>query len=285
MVRKNSNTVKNIIATLKKHLNKKQPVVAVVKLNGVIGKVSINQGMTLNSLKHLDKISKIKNLKAIALVINSPGGSPVQSELISNKISMIAKSYKTTLPIITFCEDVAASGGYWLACTGQEIYASNSSIIGSIGVISQSFGFVETIKKLGIERRVYTQGKNKSILDPFSDIKKDDLNIINTIQKDVHESFITFVKESRKGKLKSKDEEIFNGKFWSGKQAVKLGLIDGIGFYENTLKEKYGKKVTLKDISSPKGFIQKRISALVNMISNEISIKIDEILVNSKFKL
>lgn len=284
-MKKNTNFILRIILKLKRILTQKKPIIAVVKLNGIIGKVSLNQGMTLNSVKYLDKIPKIKNLKAIALIINSPGGSPVQSELIAKKISVIRDNYKKKLPIIAFCEDVAASGGYWLACTGDEIYASNSSIIGSIGVISHSFGFVEAIKKLGIERRIYTQGKNKSMLDPFSEIKKDDLETIKSIQKDIHESFINFVKTSRKGKLKSKDDDIFNGKFWSGKQAKQLGLIDEIGFYEEILTEKFGKKIIFKEISAPKGFLQKKLSALINMVSNEITNKIHESVIIDKFKL
>ena len=285
MENSNKKPLSKAICKITKKLKKQHPVVAVARLNGVIGKVSMSQGMTLNSIKYVDKISKINNLKAIILIINSPGGSPVQSELISKKITSVAKSYNKDLPIITFCEDVAASGGYWLACMGDEIYASNSSIIGSIGVISQGFGFVETIKKLGIERRIYTQGKNKSVLDPFSEIKKSDLEIISHIQKDVHQSFIDYVRSQRKTKLQAKDDEIFNGKFWSGKQAKQLGLIDGIGYYEDIIKDKFGPKTIFKEVSSPKGFLQKKLSTLVNLFSNEISVKIDEAIISSKFKL
>ena len=258
---------------------------AVVKLNGVIGKVGFNQGISLDSIKYLKKITKIKNLKCLALVINSPGGSPVQSELISKKITSIANDYKTKLPIISFCEDVAASGGYWLACTGSEIYASNSSIVGSIGVISQSFGFTDTIKKLGIERRVLTQGDNKSVLDPFSKLKDEDIKLVGEIQKDIHQSFIDHVKQNRKNKLKSSDKELFNGKFWSGKQAKSIGLIDDIGYYEEILKKKFGKKTIFKHISPQKSFLQKKFSCFINSLFNEISIKIDETLINNKYKL
>ena len=273
-----------IIKKIKKKQNSKS-LIAVIRLNGVIGKVSFNHGMSLDSLKHLDKIAKLKNLKCLAIIINSPGGSPVQSELIAKKITNIAKNYKTKLPIITFCEDVAASGGYWLACMGEKIYASNSSIIGSVGVISQSFGFTDAIKKIGVERRVFTQGKNKSILDPFSKVNPDDIKIIHSIQKDIHKSFIQFIKDSRKNRLKASDEELFNGKFWSGSEAKKLGLIDDIGYYEEVLKTKYGKKAIFKEISAPKGFLQKKFSTLLDNICTHIGYKINESLTYDKFKL
>jgi signal peptide peptidase SppA len=270
---------------IKKIKKDDKALIAVIRLNGVIGKVSFNNGMSLDSLKYLDKIAKIKNLKALAVIINSPGGSPVQSELIAKKISNIAKSYKKKLPIFTFCEDVAASGGYWLACMGEEIFASRSSIIGSVGVISQGFGFVEAIEKIGIERRVFSQGKNKSVLDPFSKTKDDDIAIIHDIQKDIHNAFIEFIKSSRKDRLKSSDEELFNGRFWSGSKAVKLGLIDGIGCYEEVLKEKYGENCIFKEISSPKSFLQKKISAMLGNIYNDVSYKIKESIISTRYKL
>jgi signal peptide peptidase SppA len=271
---------KKIFAFLKR---KKTHAVAIIKLNGVIGKVSsFSNGLSLESIAYIEKIAKISNLSAIALIINSPGGSPVQSELISKKIRLLAKDKKNNdIPIYSFCEDVAASGGYWLALTGDEIYASKNSIIGSIGVISSGFGFQDAIKKLGIERRVHTQGKNKSVLDPFQKSKAEDVELINSIQKDVHENFIQFVKSNRQHKLKLADDEIFNGKFWSGKQAKEIGLIDDIGYYEDVLKEKFGKDVLLKNIEGSKGFFRKKFAAnyqisymtsLVSEIINEISL-------------
>jgi len=268
---------------------KRKPTVAVIRLNGVIGKVSnFSNGLTLESLAFTDKIKKIPNLAAIALIINSPGGSPVQSELISKKIRSLAENKKgKPIPIISFCEDVAASGGYWLALTGDEIYASNSSIIGSIGVISSGFGFQEAIKKLGIERRVYSQGKNKSVLDPFTKSKAEDVELIKTIQKDIHGSFIDFAKERRKDKITAKDDEVFNGRFWSGKEAKTLGLIDNIGFYEEVLKERYGKDVILKNIEGSKGFFRKKLAANLQIsamktIANDF---IEEISHWSRYKL
>jgi len=279
-------TLKNKLHKIFKR--KKKHTVAVIKLSGVIGKVSnFSNGLSLESVAFTEKIEKISNLSAVALIINSPGGSPVQSELISKKIKSLAKDKKdNNVPIFSFCEDVAASGGYWLALTGDEIYASNNSIIGSIGVISSGFGFQDAIKKLGIERRVHSQGKNKSVLDPFQKPKSDDVKLINSIQKDIHENFIDFVKTNRKDKLTMSDDEVFNGKFWSGKQAKEIGLIDGIGFYEDILKEKYGKDVTLKNIEGSKGFFRKKFAAnyQINFITSIVSEILNEISLWSRYK-
>jgi signal peptide peptidase SppA len=271
-----------MISKLKKKIFSNKSVVAVVKLKGVIGKVGYNQGLTIDSLKHVEQIKKIKNLNAIILLINSPGGSPVQSELISKKLTNIAQDKK--VPIYSFCEDVAASGGYWLACMGEEIYASDSSIIGSIGVISQGFGFTDAIKKIGIERRIHTQGENKSVLDPFSKEKKEDIELIKNIQKDIHDSFIQHVKKQRNNKL-NHEENLFTGKFWSGKQALKLGLIDRIGFYEDIIKEKYGDKVNYKFIEAKQGFLQKKISASCANIVQNIYGNLRELLHEEKYKI
>jgi len=279
--------ITKIARKLNKIINPKKPTIAIIRLNGVIGKVGYSSGLSLEAIKHVERVKKIKNLKAIALLINSPGGSPVQSELIAKKISNLAEPKNKKgkrIPIYSFCEDVAASGGYWLACIGDEIYASNSSIIGSIGVISQGFGFTEAIKKLGIERRVYTQGKNKSVLDPFSDTKEEDLEIIKDIQKDIHESFIDYVKTRRIKKLKNSDD-VFTGKFWSGKQAKSLGLIDDIGYYEEVLKDKFGKKIEFKIISAKQGFLQRKFSSAINSAIDIFSIRFREILHEEKYKL
>ncbi len=250
--------------------------IAIVRLSGVIGKVSFSSGLSLSGLKYLEKIAKIKNLKAIALLINSPGGSPVQSELISKKIKAIAKKHKDKPVILSFCEDVAASGGYWLACIGQEIYASSSSIVGSIGVVSQGFGFSKAIKKLGIERRVHTQGDNKSILDPFSEEKEKDIELIKNIQKDIHQTFIDYVKLARGKKIKLADKDVFNGKIFSGSKAKEIGLIDDIGFFEEVLYKKYGTKVKFKEISVPKSFLQRKFSAMIESILHKIVSNIEE---------
>lgn len=262
----------------------KKSTIAVIKLQGVIGKVGLSKGLTIEGIKHVEKIKKFKKLDAIILLINSPGGSPVQSEMIAKKITSLAlKKDGSKIPIYSFCEDVAASGGYWLACIGDEIYSSSSSIIGSIGVISQGFGFVDAIKKLGIERRVYTQGENKSVLDPFSKTKKEDIEIIKEIQGDIHQEFINYVKNKR-GKKLNNNQDVFTGKFWSGNKALELGLIDGIGYYEEIIKEKFGEKVEFKELSAKQGFIQKKLSAMVANIANNFILDVAEAKMNSKYK-
>jgi signal peptide peptidase SppA len=263
--------------------NKKSKVI-VIRLSGVIGKVGFNQGLNAAGLKYLEKAKKHKNAKAIAIIINSPGGSPVQSELICKKISQLSKEIgKSPIPIYSFCEDVAASGGYFLATMGKEIYASNSSIIGSIGVISQGFGFNNAIKKLGIERRIISQGDNKSVLDPFSSQKKEDIEIVKEIQHDIHQEFIKIVKDSRKKRLKAADKVIFNGRFWSGKQALKLGLIDGIGEYSEICKKKFGKDTSFIEISPNKSFLQKKFSSLANITIDKISERLQESIFYNRF--
>ncbi len=247
-----------------------KPVVAVLRLSGVIGKVSsIKSGLTIESLHELiDKAFEIKNLEALCLSINSPGGSPVQSELISKRIRSLAQEKK--IPIYSFVEDVAASGGYWLACIGDQIYASRSSIIGSIGVVSASFGFPTAINKLGIERRVYTEGKNKSILDPFQPVQEGDIKIIKHLQKQIHGHFIDYVKERRIGKLTQEDDILFNGEFWSGKTAVDFGLIDGIDDMYSFIKKKYG-DVTIKYVANKQSWLKKKLGMVRQDVVQEFS--------------
>ena len=201
------------------------------------------------------KLEKMK-CDAISININSPGGSPVQSSLIGNKIKSIA--LKKKIKVYAFVEDVAASGGYWLACSADKIYADNNSIIGSIGVISGGFGFTGLIKKIGVERRIFTAGQNKSFLDPFSPVNKTDLNKLKKIQNNIHANFISWVKSSRGKKIKSSNEkEIFSGSFWLAKEAKSLGLIDDIGSEARTLKSIFGEKVKIKKIKQAKSLKQK----------------------------
>jgi signal peptide peptidase SppA len=209
--------------TFEKWRNPK-PSISVLRLGGVIGKVGAGQkGLTIEGLnEHIEEAFKKSNLSAVCLVINSPGGSPVQSELIAARIMALSK--EKDVPVYAFVEDVAASGGYWLACAADEIYASKSSIVGSIGVISAGFGFQDAIKKMGVERRVYTQGLNKSVLDPFLPEKKSDIDILLKLQKNTHNHFINHVKSRRKGRLTQTDEILFNGEFWSGNIAEDFGL-------------------------------------------------------------
>ena len=209
-----------------------------IKLSGVIGNVGkFKQGIDFSGQEEIiKKAFSMKKAPAVAITINSPGGSPVQSHLIYKYIKDQAKKNKKK--VIVFAEDVAASGGYLISCSGDEIYANSSSIVGSIGVIYSSFGFKDLIQKIGVQRRVYTAGKNKSTLDPFLDEKTEDVERLKKIQLDLHDDFIKVVEESRGSKLK-KDTgiELFSGEFWSGKKAKDLGLIDGIGNADEILKK------------------------------------------------
>jgi len=240
---------------------KKKKIVAHIKLNGVIGNVGkFKQGIDFAGQEEIiEKAFSLKKAKAVAITINSPGGSPVQSHLIYKFIRAQAKKNKKK--VIVFAEDVAASGGYLIACAGDEIYANSSSIIGSIGVIYSSFGFTELIKKIGVERRVHTAGKNKSTLDPFLDEKSEDIERLKTIQLELHKDFIKVVEESRGSKLKKSEIELFSGEFWSGNKAKELGLIDRVGNANEVLKEKFGEDVTIKKFEKSKGWLSKKLSS------------------------
>ena len=251
-------------------LFKKKKIVPHVRLTGVIGNAGrFSKGMDLAGQREiLKKAFSIKKVKHVAISINSPGGSPVQSHLIYSYIRQLADKKK--IKVIIFAEDVAASGGYLISCAGDEIYANSSSIIGSIGVISASFGFKELIKKMGVERRIYTAGKNKSTLDPFVDEKEEDVKRLKDIQLELHADFIKVVETSRKSKLKDPEKNnIFTGEFWTGASSLKLGLIDGIGNVDQILKEKFGEKLVIKSFEKPKGFIARKLSSsLQNPIEN-----------------
>jgi len=222
------------------------PTVAVINLTGTImtggpglgGKPPINLE---NTRKMIDSAFKQRRLKSVLLSINSPGGSPVQSDLVSTYIK--DKAAKKEVDVIVFVEDMAASGGYWLACTGKEIYAARSSVVGSIGVISSQLGFHELIQKYGIERRVFTAGENKSVLDPLSPLKESDVVIIKNLLAQTHQHFIDHVKESRGDRLKADDKVLFNGEFWTAQPAQELGLIDGIDTLDAYIERHYGDKV------------------------------------------
>ena len=243
---------------------KKKKIVPHIRLTGVIGNAGrFKQGLDFAGQEELiKKAFSIKKSLAVAISINSPGGSPVQSHLIYDFIRAQAKKNKKK--VIVFAEDVAASGGYLIACAGDEIYANSSSIVGSIGVIYASFGFKDLIQKVGVERRVYTAGKNKSTLDPFKEEKEEDIKRLKTIQLELHEDFIKVVKNRRGSKLKDPEKNnIFTGEFWTGKTSLKLGLIDGIGNADQVLKEKFGEKVIIKTFEKPKGFIARKLSSSV----------------------
>ena len=245
---------------------KKKKIIAHIKLNGVIGNVGkFKQGIDFSGQEEIiEKAFSLKKARAVAITINSPGGSPVQSHLIYQFIRAQAKKNKTK--VIVFAEDVAASGGYLIACAGDEIYANSSSIIGSIGVIYSSFGFTELIKKIGVERRVHTAGKNKSSLDPFQEEKTEDIERLKNIQLDLHKDFIEVVEESRGSKLKKDSVELFSGEFWAGKKAKDLGLVDGIGNANKILKEKFGEDVVIKKFEKSKGWLSKKLSSSNNQM-------------------
>ncbi|MBM3618942.1 MAG: S49 family peptidase [Alphaproteobacteria bacterium] len=233
-----------------------QPKVAILPLKGVIGSVGKLRGKGLVADELRDTIKKafaLSGLKAVAVVINSPGGSPVQSSLIFNIIRECAE--EKDVPVVAFAEDVCASGGYWLACAGDEIYANAASIVGSIGVVASGFGLQEFIKKHGIERRVYTQGENKVMLDPFLPEKEEDVNRLLAVQRDVHEAFKALVLKSRGKRLNADGDELFSGAFWSGAQAKDMGLVDGLGDVYTVMKERYGEQVKLVPITAKKPFL------------------------------
>ena len=243
---------------------KKKKIVSHIKLSGVIGNVGkFKQGIDFAGQEEMIlKDFSLKKAQCVAITINSPGGSPVQSHLIYNLIRHQAKKNKKK--VIVFAEDVAASGGYLIACAGDEIYSNTSSIIGSIGVIYSSFGFTDLIKKIGVQRRIYTAGKNKSTLDPFVDEKKEDIERLKSIQLDLHKDFIDVVEKSRGTKLKKNEAELFSGEFWSGSKAKELGLIDEIGDANQILREKFGEDVVIKKFEKSKSWLSKKLSSSNN---------------------
>ena len=219
------------------------PVVPVVRLSGVIGfSTPLKPGVTLATMaRPLEKAFGMRNARAVAIVINSPGGSPVQSHLIYRRIRVLAEEKK--LPVIAFVEDVGASGGYMVACAAQEIVCDVSSIVGSIGVVGGSFGFTKLMDRLGIERRLYTAGEHKASLDPFLPEDPDDVERLKALQNEIHQGFIELVKESRGGRLKGPEKTLFSGEYWSGTKAIELGLADAIGDLRSTLRARFGDEV------------------------------------------
>ncbi len=235
------------------------PVVPVLRLSGAIGMATpLRPGLSIATLAEpLQKAFEMSKTPAVALIVNSPGGSAVQSSLILKRIRALADEFEKKVHV--FLEDVAASGGYYIAIGGDEIYAEPSSIVGSIGVISSGFGFVEAIDKLGIQRRVYTAGRSKAILDPFLPEKPEDIERLSALQRDAHDVFIGAVKERRAGKLKGTDAELFSGAFWSGKQALEFGLIDGISDIRTRMRELYGDDVKLKVVPTDRPGLLSRL--------------------------
>lgn len=239
------------------------PVVAVLRLSGVIGGIGpVRRGLSLASQAHLiERAFKLPRLKAVALTINSPGGSPVQSALIAGRIRALAE--EKNIPVVAFAEDVAASGGYWLACAADEIFAHESSIVGSIGVISAGFGFPALLERLGVERRVHTAGARKTMLDPFRSEDPKDVARLQTIQTDVHESFQDYVRQRRGERLTGEEADLFSGEFWTGRRALELGLVDALGDLRQVMRERYGEKVRLRLIDGARPRWRPRLSVEV----------------------
>ncbi|MGH6767754.1 MAG: S49 family peptidase [Xanthobacteraceae bacterium] len=230
------------------------PVVPVVRLSGIIGfSTPLRPGLTLAGIaRQLERTFTVRNASAVALLINSPGGSPVQSHLIYRRIRALAAEHKR--PVIAFCEDVVASGGYMVACAADEILCDVSSIVGSIGVVGGSFGFSGAMEKLGIERRLYTSGDRKAMLDPFLPEKPEDVERLKTVQRAIHDDFIALVKESRGVRLTGPENDLFSGEFWTGRKAVELGIADGIGELRATLRERFGENVRTPLVAAERGW-------------------------------
>jgi serine protease SohB len=231
------------------------PLVPVVRLAGIIGlSTPLRPGLTLaNIARSLERAFSMRAARAVALLVNSPGGSPVQSHLIFQRIRQLSE--ENEVPVIAFIEDVGASGGYMVACAADEIVCDRSSIVGSIGVVGGSFGFHKLIEKIGIERRLYTSGERKAMLDPFLPEKPEDVERLKAIQKDIHEDFITLVKSRRGEKLSGPEDRLFSGEYWTGQKALELGLVDGIGDVRSVLRERYGDKVITPLITAERGLL------------------------------
>lgn len=242
-------------------------IVPVVNLSGVIGiSTPLRPGLMLSGVAPLlDKAFGTKGAKAVALVINSPGGSAVQSHLIFNRVRQLSAEKKLT--VFAFVEDVAASGGYMIACAADEIVCDMSSIIGSIGVVGGTFGFDKLMEKIGIERRLYTSGDNKAMLDPFLPEKPEDVKRLKQIQTEIHQSFIALVKDRRGAKLAGPEKTLFSGEYWTGPTAVEYGVADSIGDMRSFLRERYGEEVMTPVVAPERGFLARRLRGSDSMLN------------------
>jgi len=246
-------TVKFLAPVLPRRFRGDTPAVPVVRLSGVIGfSTPLRPGLTLSSVaRPLEKAFKWSGARAVALVINSPGGSAVQSHLIFQRIRQLSAEHD--VPAIAFVEDVAASGGYMIACAADEIVADPSSIVGSIGVIGATFGFAKLIDKIGIERRIYTSGTNKAMLDPFLPENPEHVARLKAIQEDIHASFIDLVKSRRGTRLTGPEQDLFSGEYWAARKGIEYGLVDRIGDLRSVLRARYGDKVETPLVSAARG--------------------------------
>jgi signal peptide peptidase SppA len=264
------------------------PVVAVLRLDGVIG----GQGRRNLSLRRyalaLERAFRLRHLKGVALAINSPGGSPVQSQLLYRRIRQLADEHE--VPVFAFAEDVAASGGYWLALAADEIYAEETSLVGSIGVVSAGFGFVEVLGRLGVERRLYTAGEDKSLLDPFLPQRPHDVERLGTVQRDLHDSFKALVRTRRGARLKGEESALMGGEIFSGRRALAAGLIDGIGDLRGTLRERFGDTLRFRAIEPERrrfaflSFARRRRLDVADLVF-DLAARVEERLIWARFGL
>jgi signal peptide peptidase SppA len=271
---------------------KNAPRVAVLRLDGAIGpSTSRLRGTMLNihaQAARIERAFKIRKLSAVALVVNSPGGSAVQSALIASRIRALAE--ENDVPVFAFAEDAAASGGYWLACAGDEIYVNEASIVGSIGVISSGFGFQELIARYGIERRVYAAGENKAVLDPFLPERPEDIERLKESQSAVHDNFIAYVRARRGERLHEDTPDLFTGAFWTGQKAVELGLADAVGDVRSVMREKYGNDVRLVPVAERRSFLRSvfgrtRAPAIEADLADRVLTAVEERLIWSRLGL
>jgi serine protease SohB len=248
-----------VLPLVPQRFRRDRPVVPVVRLSGIIGfSTPLRPGLSLAGIaRTLDRAFATKNAAAVALAINSPGGSPVQSHLIFRRIRDLAAEHKRH--VIAFVEDAGASGGYMIACAADEIVADPHSVVGSIGVVGGSFGFDKLIAKIGIERRLYTAGEHKAMLDPFLPEDPDDVERLKKLQRDIHDDFIALVKSRRGGKLSGPETDLFSGEYWTGRRALELGLVDAIGDLRGVLRERFGDKVVTPLVAAERGLLGRRV--------------------------
>ena len=248
----------------------RKPVVPVVRLGGVISSSASmgRRGLSLESVEpQLKKAFSVKRARAVAVLINSPGGSPVQSALIGQRIRDLAQ--RADVPVLAFCEDVAASGGYWIAAAADEIFANPASVIGSIGVVSAGFGFDKAIAKLGVDRRVYTAGDAKMTLDPFQPERTDEVDRLKALQADIHQQFIAHVEARRGSRLTGARDDLFSGAFWTGQRALELGLVDTLGECRQTIMERFGDDTEIMVIEPKRKFLPFGLGGISGQLVNE----------------
>jgi serine protease SohB len=251
--------VATVLPLVPQRFRRDRPVVPVVRLSGIIGfSTPLRPGLSLAGIaRTLDRAFATKNAAAVALAINSPGGWPVQSHLIFRRIRDLAAEHKRH--VIAFVEDAGASGGYMIACAADEIVADPHSVVGSIGVVGGSFGFDKLIAKIGIERRLYTSGEHKAMLDPFLPEDADDVERLKKLQREIHDDFIGLVKSRRGGKLAGAETDLFSGEYWTGRRALELGLVDAIGDLRGVLRERFGDKVVTPLVTAEHGLLGRRV--------------------------